>query len=67
MGRENHNRKDSFYVKKLENGKKTMGRRKDVLVFKRRITVLLLQMIGCLIVFSSSLLVGEGVFIQVEG
>jgi len=52
-------------MEKLKNGKKTTGRREDVLIFKRRITVLL-QMIGCLIIFSSPLVGGEGVFIQVE-
>ena len=57
MERQNH--KDSFFMEKLENEKKTTGRREDVLIFKRRITVLL-QVIGCLIIFSSTLVEEKG-------
>ena len=64
MERQNH--KDSFlHGKTREWKKKIIGRREDVLIIKRRITVLL-QVIGCLIIFSSPAVGGEGVFIQVE-
>jgi len=48
-----------FYVKKNPRTRKTTGRREDAVVFKRRITVMLLQVIESLIIFSL-LIGGEG-------
>jgi len=43
--------KTVFYVENPENGKKTTGGREGVLDFKREITVVILQVIRCLIFF----------------
>ena len=55
MGRENHNRKDRFLREKTREREKTTWRRGDELIFKRRITVVSLQMIRSLIVPPPSL------------
>ena len=64
--RENHNRKNRFLPEKTRVQEKITRRREDALVFKKRIIVLLLQVIGSSIISPSLLVEEKGYFYKLK-